>query len=131
MDEPIEIRKPRVDERPLFDVLLGIWGYPAIFVAHELKLFELLSERPLTLDEICAAKKLARRPAEALIAVCAHAAGRGLHAAFESNLLRLGPRRLAVGLFGLVAGFFARSRADRPPPGRVLRSCRDLRRMAH
>ncbi len=71
MDKPIGIRKPRVDERPLFDVLLGIWGYPAIFVAHELKLFELLAERPLALDEVCAAKKLARRPAEALLAVCA------------------------------------------------------------
>jgi hypothetical protein len=71
MANPIEIRKPRVDDRPLFDVLLGVWGYPAVFVAHELKLFELLSERPLTLDELCAAKRLARRPAETLLALCA------------------------------------------------------------
>lgn len=28
MATPIEIRKPRVDDRPLFDVLLGVWGYP-------------------------------------------------------------------------------------------------------
>jgi hypothetical protein len=34
-------------------------------------LFELLSERPLTLDELCAAKRLARRPAETLLALCA------------------------------------------------------------
>jgi hypothetical protein len=70
MANPIEIRKPRVDDRPLFDVLLGVWGYPAVLVAHELKLFELLSERPLTLDEVCAAKRIARRPAETLLALC-------------------------------------------------------------
>lgn len=65
------IRKPRVDDRPLCDVMFGIWGYPAILVAHELKFFELLAEEPLTLEEVCAAKKLAQRPAEALLAVCA------------------------------------------------------------
>jgi hypothetical protein len=145
MDKPIGIRKPRVDERPLFDVLLGIWGYPAIFVAHELKLFELLAERPLALDEVCAAKKLARRPAEALLAVCASIGlvelkeGRfALTALAEDymlpsspNLLWLGPRCLAVGLFSLVAGFVARGCADGPPPGSVRRSGWDLRRMAH
>ncbi len=65
------IRKPRVDDRPLWDVMFGIWGYPAILVAHELKFFELLAEKPLTLEEVCAAKKLAQRPAETLLAVCA------------------------------------------------------------
>jgi len=65
-----KLRAPRVDDRPLWDVLFGVWGYPAVFVAHELKLFELLSEKPLALDEIAAAKGIARRPAEALMAVC-------------------------------------------------------------
>jgi Dimerisation domain len=64
------IRKPRVDDRPLWDVTFGIWGYPAVLVAHELKVFELLAEKPLTLQEVCKAKQLAPRPAETLLAVC-------------------------------------------------------------
>ena len=71
MENAIKIRVPRTDDRPLWDVIFGVWGYPAVFVAHELKLFELLSERPLAIDEIAAAKGIARRPAEALLAVCA------------------------------------------------------------
>jgi len=63
------IRKPRTDDRPLWDVLLAIEGYPAVLVAHELKLFALLADKPLSLDEICAAKHLARRPAHAPLAV--------------------------------------------------------------
>jgi hypothetical protein len=68
--EAVTIRKPRTDDRPLMDVMLGVWGYPAVLVAHELKFFELLAEKPLTLDEICAAKGITRRPAETLLAVC-------------------------------------------------------------
>ena len=47
MEKAVKIRVPCVDDRPLWDVFFGIWGYPAVFVAHELKLFELLSEKPL------------------------------------------------------------------------------------
>jgi hypothetical protein len=65
------IRKPRVDDRPLWDVMFGIWGYPAVLVAHELNFFELLAEKPLTLEEVCKAKQLSRRPAEMLLALCA------------------------------------------------------------
>jgi O-methyltransferase/methyltransferase family protein len=71
MEKAVKIRVPCVDDRPLWDVFFGVWGYPAVFVAHELKLFELLSEKPLGVDEIAAAKGIARRPAEALLAVCA------------------------------------------------------------
>jgi O-methyltransferase domain/Dimerisation domain len=66
-----DLHIPVVDDRRLWDVLLGIWGYPAVLVAHELKFFELLAEKPLTLVEVCKAKGLARRPAEALLSVCA------------------------------------------------------------
>src|SRR5215470_17316560 len=71
MQKAVKIRAPRTDDRPLWDVFFGVWGYPAVFVAHELKLFELLSEKPLGLDEIAEAKAIARRPAEALLALCA------------------------------------------------------------
>jgi hypothetical protein len=66
-----KLHTPRVDDRPLWDVMFGIWGYPAVLVAHELKLFELLADQPLTLPEICKAKELAARPADTLLAVCA------------------------------------------------------------
>jgi hypothetical protein len=70
MDQ-IEIRTPRSDDKPLWDILFGVWGLPAVFVAHELKLFALLAGKPLTLEEVCAAKGLKRRPAEALLSVAA------------------------------------------------------------
>lgn len=73
MDAPpaLQIRKPRQDDRPIWDVLFGIFGYPAVLVAHNLKLFPLLAEKPLTISELCDALKIERRPAEALLAVCA------------------------------------------------------------
>ncbi len=71
MGHPVQaISQPRADEKPLWDVLFGLWGYPAVLVAHQLKLFELLAEKLLTLDEVCHAKNLAKRPAETLLSVC-------------------------------------------------------------
>lgn len=64
------IRQPRTDDRPLWDIVFGIWGYPAVLVAHDLKLFPLLAEKPRTLLEVCEARSLAPRPAAALLAVC-------------------------------------------------------------
>jgi hypothetical protein len=64
------IPTPRTDERALWDVLFGVWGYPAVLVANQLKLFELLAEKPLTLEEVCRAKNIAKRPAETLLSVC-------------------------------------------------------------
>lgn len=65
----MRIRKPRSDDKPMWDILFGVWGLPAVFVAHDLKLFSLLAKRPLTLQEVCNAKGLKRRPAEALLSV--------------------------------------------------------------
>jgi len=65
------IRKPRTDDRPLWDVVLGVYGYPAVLLAHRLKLFPLLAENPRTLPEVCAALHIAHRPAAALLSVCA------------------------------------------------------------
>ena len=64
------IHRPRTDDRPLWDIVFGIWGYPAVLVAHDLKLFPLLAEKPRTLPEVCEALTIARRPAEALLTVC-------------------------------------------------------------
>jgi protein-L-isoaspartate O-methyltransferase len=64
-----DIRKPRTDDRPLWDLIAAARGYTALLVAHDLKLFALLGERPRTLAEICTALKLADHPAEALLTV--------------------------------------------------------------
>lgn len=63
--------RPRTDDRPLWDVVLGLYGYPAVLLAHRLKLFPLLAEKPRTLPEVCAALHVARRPAATLLSVCA------------------------------------------------------------
>lgn len=69
--DAVTIRKPRTDGRPLWDMDFTLLAGPAILVAHDLKLFSLLSEQPRTLSEVCAALQIAARPAEALLTVCA------------------------------------------------------------
>jgi O-methyltransferase domain len=66
----IEVQKP-LDDRPVADVLLGIFGYTAILVAHRLKLFPLLAGRRCTLADVCNGLGIKRRPAEAILAVAA------------------------------------------------------------
>jgi SAM-dependent methyltransferase len=51
------------------DVVFGITGSLAVLVAHDLKLYPLLAERPRSLPEICDALNIAHRPAEALVSV--------------------------------------------------------------
>jgi hypothetical protein len=67
---PLPPTKPRADDRPLYDIILSFIGLPAVFVAHELKLFPLLDEKPRSLAEICEAMGIASRPAEALLTTC-------------------------------------------------------------
>jgi hypothetical protein len=64
------IEKP-LDDRPVADVLLGIFGYTAILAAHRLKLFPLLATQPRTLPEVCDALHIDRRPAQAILASAA------------------------------------------------------------
>lgn len=65
------VQKPRTDDRPLWDVVFGIYGYPAVLLAHKVKLFSLLEKRPRTLPEICTELGIRRRPAAALVTVAA------------------------------------------------------------
>jgi hypothetical protein len=67
------IRRPRTDDRLLLDIDAGIWAGLAVLVAHDLKLFPLLAEKPRTLSEVGEALKIAYRPAAALLMVCAAA----------------------------------------------------------
>jgi hypothetical protein len=69
MKKAIKIRKPRSDDKLPWNIQFAVWGTPAFFVAHQLKFFPLLAEKPRSLHEICAAKDLKRRPAEAILSV--------------------------------------------------------------
>jgi hypothetical protein len=60
----------RIDDRPLWNIDLGMLAGPAVLVAYELKLFPLLAEHPCTLSQICAALNIAPRAAQALLSVC-------------------------------------------------------------
>ena len=69
-EKPIPaIQRPRVDDRPIWDIFSGIFGYPAVLVSHDLKLFSLLAEKPRTLPEVCDALRIESRPAAALLSV--------------------------------------------------------------
>ncbi len=63
------IQRPRMDDRPIWDILSGIYAYPAVLVSHDLKLFSLLAEKPRTLPEVCDALGIDPRPAGALLSV--------------------------------------------------------------
>jgi protein-L-isoaspartate O-methyltransferase len=63
------IRKPRADDSVFQDIENAMLGYLSVYVAHKLKLFSLLNEKPRTLAEVCQSLNLARRPAEAILIV--------------------------------------------------------------
>jgi O-methyltransferase domain/Dimerisation domain len=93
-----ELRRPRVDDRSLWDVVFGVYGYPAVLLAHKLKLFPLLAEKPRTLSEICDVLNITRRPAEALLTAATalgflqlHAGRYGLTPLAEQYLLESSP----------------------------------------
>jgi hypothetical protein len=63
----IDIKRPRTDERRVWDVVFGVYGFPAILLAHKLKLFPLLADQPRSLPQVCEALGIKRRPAEVIL----------------------------------------------------------------
>lgn len=61
------IQLPKVDDRPLWDVVFAIYGYPALLLAHRFKIFSILSKDTCTLSEICSKLNLKPRPVEAIL----------------------------------------------------------------
>jgi hypothetical protein len=55
------------DDRPLWDVILGCYGYPALLLAHKLNVFSLLDGGSLALTAICDELNIKMRPAEAML----------------------------------------------------------------
>lgn len=68
-DASANIHMPRADDRPVWDVIFAVYGYPALLLAHRLKVFPLLANGPRTLTEICTALSIKERPAEAILTV--------------------------------------------------------------
>ncbi|KIO48885.1 methyltransferase [Nitrosospira sp. NpAV] len=64
---PVNIQGPRSDDRALWDVAFAVYGYPALLIAHRLKVFPLLADGARTLTDICEMLSLQRRPAEAIL----------------------------------------------------------------
>ena len=62
-----------LDDRPVADVVLGVFGYNAVLAAHRLKLFPLLAAEPRALPDVCAALGIKPRPARAILAASAAA----------------------------------------------------------
>ncbi len=62
------IRKPRADDRKLWDVVFSVYGAPAVLLAHKLKLFPFLAEKPRSSAEICDYLGIAARPTETILA---------------------------------------------------------------
>jgi hypothetical protein len=67
----LNTQQPRGDDRPLWDVVFAVYGYPALLIAHRLKVFSLLEQGPRTLPEICSGLNIKRRPAEAILSTSA------------------------------------------------------------
>ena len=63
----IDIKRPRTDDRRVWDVVFGVYGFPAILLAHKLKLFPLIANRPRSLPQVCEALGIKRRAAEAIL----------------------------------------------------------------
>lgn len=57
---------PRMDDRPLWDVIFGIFGLPALFISHRLDLFRFVADTNPTLGELGEGLKLERRGAQIL-----------------------------------------------------------------
>jgi hypothetical protein len=59
--------KPQSDDRAIWDVIYAFWAAPALLVAHDLKLFTLLGEKPRTLAEVSASLGSPERSTEVLL----------------------------------------------------------------
>ena len=56
-----------IDDKPLWDVIAGMFGYQVLMIANELDLFSVLVDKPKSLLEISNELNISERPAEALL----------------------------------------------------------------
>ncbi|ADE14875.1 O-methyltransferase family 2 [Nitrosococcus halophilus Nc 4] len=65
----LKMQAPQVDDRPMWDVIFAVYGYPALLLAHKLKIFSFLADGARTLADICNSLNIKKRPAEAILTV--------------------------------------------------------------
>ena len=61
--------KPNTDGKVVWDIIFYVTGLPAVFVSHDLGLFEVLDDSPASLSELAGRLGIAERPLEALLAI--------------------------------------------------------------
>ncbi|WP_315788437.1 methyltransferase [Fischerella sp. JS2] len=66
-DISLKIKKPRTDDKQLWDIYSGKFAYKTLLVAHNLKLFTLLAKKALTLAEVSQLLQINSRGAETLL----------------------------------------------------------------
>ncbi|MGC0151610.1 methyltransferase [Chromobacterium vaccinii] len=71
MDIDCAAPQARHGDKPIFDIYFGFIHTYALLFADEIRLFDLLADGALTLDEIAARTALAARSAQALVSLCA------------------------------------------------------------
>lgn len=64
------IDQPQTDGKKVWDVINALYGYPVVLVAHELGLFPLLKQKPLTFPEISQNLHLTDRSTRAVLSIC-------------------------------------------------------------
>jgi len=64
--EPV---KPNTDGKVVWDIIFSLTGFPAVFVSHDLGVFESLDDSPATLSELAERLGIAERPLDALLAI--------------------------------------------------------------
>ncbi len=61
------IFKPRVSDKPIWDILLGLVGYRSVLVSYDLGIFEILLDKPQPLSYLSNELNIKLRPLEALM----------------------------------------------------------------
>lgn len=62
--------RPRTDDRLLTELLSGFIAFPAVLIAHDLKLFAILGEKPRNASEISECLNVPQKPTETLLTAC-------------------------------------------------------------
>ncbi len=61
---------PEMDDRHILGIIFGMTSAQALYVAHDLKLFSVLADAPLSLAELAARLSLRPRSVQALVSIC-------------------------------------------------------------
>ncbi len=66
-----KITKPQEDDKHLLGIIFGLTSAQALYVAHDLKLFPTLAQKPMSFSDVCETLELLPRPTQSLLSMCA------------------------------------------------------------